>query len=122
MRLFFVWYCLVVVLLVSLLFELLFRPVFSLLFFLRLFLVCAALIGSSFVFGEYQRKHATHKHHYSKMRDGLLAELQKKNAEIKRLNEERQMFLNTAVKQAAKTLEVSSIPHSIYHPLKNRKP
>lgn len=122
MRLFIVWYCLVVVLLVSLLFELLFRPTFSLLFFLRLFLACAALIGSFFVFGEYHQKNAARQHHYTKMRDGLLAELQKKSAEIKRLNEERQMFLNTAVKQAARTVEVSSIPHSIYHPLKNRKP
>ncbi len=111
MRLFIVWYCLVVVLLVSLLFELLFRPVFSWLFFLRLFIICAVLIGSFFVFGEYQRKYAASKHQYGKMRDGLLAELQKKNAEIKRLNEERQMFLNTAVKQAAKTVEVSQHLH-----------
>lgn len=116
MRLFFVWYCLVVVLLVSLLFELLFRPIFSWLFFLRLFLVCAALIGSFFVFGEHQKKHATNKHQYERMRGGLLAELQKKNVEINRLKEERQMFLNTAVKQAARTVEVSQLMS------KNHKP
>ncbi|MDO8642555.1 MAG: hypothetical protein Q7R76_03120 [Candidatus Woesearchaeota archaeon] len=107
MRLFFVWYSLVVVLLVSFLFEVLIHPTFSLLFFVRLFLVVAALIGSFFVVGAQQKKHTAHQTDYGRMKNGLLAELQKKNAEIKRLKDERQIFLNAAVKQATKTVEFS---------------
>lgn len=110
---FFTWYLLVVILLVALLFELLSRPLFlSPFFWLRLFLVLAALIGSFFVFGEHQKKQNSHKTEYGRLRNGLLAELRKKNVEIQRLKDERQIFLNTAVKQAARTVEVSQSLHS----------
>lgn len=111
------WYCLVVVLLVALLFELLYPPLFlSPFFWFRLFLVVVALIGSFFVFGEHQKKQNRHQTEYERLRNGLLAELQKKNVEIKRLKDERQIFLNTAVKQATRTMEVSESMR------KNRKP
>ena len=131
-----VWYLLVVVLLVSLLFELLFRPVFSLLFFARLFLVVAALLGSFFVFGEHGRKQSAHHSDFERLRRGLLGEIKKQGIEIKRLKDERQIFLNTSVKQATRTVEVSQSMHLLKkendliqknqtlnpQPIKNRKP
>ncbi len=110
MRLIIFWYAAVMVVLADFLFETVVSPVFSSLFFwLRLIFASAALIGSFFVLADYHPKMRRENNNYQQVRSSLLAELKKRDAEIRRLRGEREMLLNTAIKQAAKTVEMRQL-------------
>ncbi len=84
-------------------------------FWFRLLIALAALIASFFILMRFHEMHNKEVSKVHKIQHTLHKELEQKNKQIKKLKEERQVFLGAAVKQASRAVDLH------YNQAKNQK-
>jgi hypothetical protein len=116
MKVFVSWYVLFLLIVVSMITELLLNQRFlSFMFWFRLILSLTALIASFFILARFHALHNKQVSKVQKVQHTLHEELKRKDMQIKKLKEERQIFLDTAVKQASRAVDLH------YNTVKNQK-